>query len=61
MVGERLGVTEPRDPCATMPKPRDSRSESQGAPGVSMRAFTTMSRGEHLVVIAPAGVLERLR
>ncbi len=28
--------TETRDPCATMPGPRDSRTESLGAPGMSM-------------------------
>ena len=51
MVGEttwlddKLSATEPPDSCGTMPEPRDSRSESQGAPGMSMRT-TTMPGGE---------------
>lgn len=64
-----FGATETRDPSVTMPEPRDSLPESQGAPGVSMRVTTTTPRGEtaeRLVVerlraVVDPGVLERLR
>jgi hypothetical protein len=77
-------ATETRDPCATIPAPRGSGPQPEGAPGLSMRATTTMPRGEtaelssssgcarwsmserpgarqHLAIVAPAAVLERLR
>src|SRR5688572_32380831 len=51
------GATEPRDAWSTMPGPRGSGPQPEGAPESRMRATTTMPRGE----TAERLVVDRLR
>jgi hypothetical protein len=63
MVGETTWLddqlycaTETGDPCSTMPAPHGSGPEPEGAPGMPMRATTTMPRSQS----AECFVIERL-